>query len=239
MPSPYVVANFVSTIDGVVSLGLHDGSDSSSISGHSPGDRYVMAMLRAAASVIVVGARTLSDSPGHQWTPEQLARDHADDLDEYRRALGRTEALAPLVVVSASGILPAHVALTDPATATTVITTNAAAPVARDFPGVQRIVVEGGGRIDGNTLTEILAREFDAGLVLTEGGPALMGSLVAEEQVAELFLTVAPRISGRDADAARRGLVEGFAADARALQEYALLSVRRGDATLLVRYRRR
>jgi riboflavin biosynthesis pyrimidine reductase len=198
-----------------------------------------MALLRAAADVIVVGARTLSDSPGHQWTPATLVPDCVDELQEYRRALGGAGSLAPLVVVSASGLLPAHVALTSPAIPTTVLTTNAAAPIARDFPLVNRVVVEGGGRIDGATLTQVLAREFDARLVLTEGGPTLMGALVAGGHVSELFLTVAPRVAGRDADAARPGLVEGFAADPRALQEYALLSVRRREATLLLRYRRR
>ena len=235
---PYVVVNFVSTVDGVVSLGISDGTDASTISGHSAADRYVMAMLRAAADVIVIGARTLIDAPGHQFTAAASAPASAGELRDYRRALGYDSDTAPLVIVSARGVLPAHVALERPATPTTVLTSNAAAPVEREFPRVKRLVVEGGSRIDGVTLVETLAREFGARVVLCEGGPTLLGSLVAEDQVTELFLTVAPRVAGRDAEHPRRGLVEGYAA-APSLHEYALLSVRRGDSTLLLRYRRR
>ena len=55
---PYIVANFVSTIDGVVSLGVSDGTDSSTVGAGSEADRYVMAMLRAAAGAVVIGAGT-------------------------------------------------------------------------------------------------------------------------------------------------------------------------------------
>lgn len=232
------MVNFVSTIDGVVSLGVSDGTDAATISGHSPADRFVMAMLRAAADVIVIGARTLGDAPGHQFTAAATAPAFADELRDYRRALGREAGTAALVIVSARGVLPQHVALERPATPTTVLTSNAAAPVERDFPQVSRLVMEGGGHVDGASLVHTLAREFGARLVLCEGGPTLLGSLVAEDQVSELFLTVAPRVAGRDADHPRRGLVEGFAAEQRSLHEYSLLSARRSDSDLLLRYRR-
>ena len=235
--SPYVVSNFVGTIDGVVSLGVHDGTDSSIISAHSPGDRYVMAMLRAAADVIIVGARTLAEAPGHQWTAERLVPHSARELSEYRRTLGRTGA-APLVIVSGSGRLAEHIALTNPAVPTTVLTTNAAAPIRAEYPRVDRVVVPGGGRMDGETLLQALADTFDARVVLCEGGSQLLGTLVAADLVSELFLTVAPRIAGRDDAHQRLAMVEGFAADPRGLQNYELLSVRRDGATLLLRYRR-
>lgn len=226
------------TIDGVVSLGVHDGTDSSIISAHSAGDRYVMAMLRAAADVIVVGARTLEEAPGHQWTVEKLAPQSARELHEYRRVLRRPGDAAPLVIVSGSGRLAEHIALTNPAVPTTVLTTNAAAPIRAEYPRVERVVVPGGGRMDGDTLMHALADTFDAQLVLCEGGPQLLGTLLVASQVSELFLTVAPRIAGRDDAHQRLAMVEGFAADPRALQEYALLSVRRDADTLLLRFKR-
>lgn len=237
-PSPYLVSNFVGTIDGVVSLGVHDGTDSSIISAHSAGDRYVMAMLRAAADVIVVGARTLEEAPGHQWTVEKLAPESAKELHEYRRSLGRAGAAAPLAIVTGSGRLSEHIALTDPAVPATVLTTNAAAPIRAEFPRVNRVVVPGGGRMDGDTLMQAIVDTFDPHLVLCEGGSQLLGTLLAANRVSELFLTVAPRIAGRDDAHQRLAMVEGFAADPRALQDYELLSVRRDDATLLLRYRR-
>lgn len=226
------------TIDGVVSLGVHDGTDSSIISAHSAGDRYVMAMLRAAADVIIVGARTLEEAPGHQWTVERLVPDSAKDLHEYRRALGRTVEAASLVIVTGSGRLAEHIALTNPAVPTTVLTTNAAAPIRAEYPRVNRVVVPGGGRMDGDTLMQALVDTFDPQLVLCEGGSQLAGTLVAANQVSEIFLTMAPRIAGRDEAHQRLAMVEGFAADPRALQEYALLSVRRDGDTLFLRFKR-
>ncbi len=44
-PRPYVVVNFVASIDGVASLGVTDGTDSGKLSGSSPADRYLMALL--------------------------------------------------------------------------------------------------------------------------------------------------------------------------------------------------
>lgn len=237
--SPYVVANFVSTIDGAVSLGLRDGTDSAVVGGHSHGDRYVMAMLRAAADVVVIGANTLADTPGHQWTPQAVARDSAAQLAEYRRSLGRDSATAPLVVVTASGRLPNHVALSRPATPVAVLTSEPGAAALRDAGGdVQRIVVPGAGRLDGAAIVNALERAYHPGLVLTEGGPTLMGTLIGGERVSELFFTLSPRIAGHDAAHPRLAMVEGFAADPHALQDYALVSVRRDGATLLLRYRR-
>lgn len=237
-PAPYLVTNFVASIDGVVSLGKHDGTDASGISGYSPADRFVMGMLRAAADVIVVGARTLNDSPGHQWTPEKVARGFGDELHAYRRALGRPETAAPLVIVSGRGHLEAHAAITEPAVPTTVLTTNLGSGVERAFPRVRRLVVGGEGHIDGATLTQTLAHEFGARLVLCEGGATLVGSLVGAGQVSELFLTIAPRLAGRDGANERIGMVEGYAFDSKALQDYAVVSARREDSTLLLRYRR-
>ncbi len=197
-----------------------------------------MGMLRAAADVIVVGARTLNDSPGHQWTPEKVARGFGDELYAYRRALGRPESPAPLVIVSGRGHLEDHVALTDPAVPTTVLTSQARAGLEREFPRARQLVAGGEGRIDGATLMQTLAREFGARLVLCEGGAALMGSLVGAGQVSELFLTIAPRLAGRDAASERIGMVQSYAFESTELQNYAVVSVRREDSTLLLRYRR-
>ena len=198
-----------------------------------------MAMLRAAADVILVGARTLEDAPGHQWTVDRLVPSETGVLQEYRRALGHTTDAAHLVIVSGSGRLSDHVVLTNPAVPTTVFTTNAAAPIRQEYPRVNRVVVPGAGRMDGDTLMQALVDAFTPRLVLCEGGSQLVGTLLAAQQVSEMFLTIAPRIAGRDKTHHRLSMVEGFAADPNALQEYALLSVRRAASVLLLRYARR
>src|SRR5215216_7231822 len=59
---PHVIGNFVSSLDGVVSLGIPGKAGGGEISGFNPHDRMVMGVLRAAADVVVVGAGTLRAS---------------------------------------------------------------------------------------------------------------------------------------------------------------------------------
>ena len=58
---PFVIANFVSTLDGVASYEIKGQSGGSTISGSDPADRFIMGLLRASADAIIVGAGTLRD----------------------------------------------------------------------------------------------------------------------------------------------------------------------------------
>jgi riboflavin biosynthesis pyrimidine reductase len=237
-PRPYVIANFVESVDGVASLGLTDGTDSTTLGGSSGADRYLMGLLRASVDAIVIGARTLRDTPGHQWTPAAVAGDQAPAIDAYR--LERTGAAEPppLVVVSASGALPAHVALDQPATSVAVVTsTPGAARVRSDHPRVTVIDVGNATRISGAGVVAAVTGALGPGLLLCEGGPSLFGRLVADHVVQELFLTVSPRLAGRDHDQPRPGVISGWAAAPRALPHAAIRSVRRSGDHLFLRYR--
>src|SRR5271167_3969489 len=106
MPLPrsrfHVFSNFVSTLDGIVSLQAKGHSGGGDISGFSAEDRMVMGLLRAAADVVIVGSGTLDADPRHVWTPEAICPEFADD---YRRLEMDLAKRAPSlnVVVSASG----------------------------------------------------------------------------------------------------------------------------------------
>jgi riboflavin biosynthesis pyrimidine reductase len=237
-PVPYVIANFVATVDGVVSLGLSDGSDAGAVGMRSPADRFVMAMLRAAADVIVIGAATLRASAGHQWTAAGLTPEYAAHLAAYRRALGRPAGNAPLVVVTGSGRLPSHAALSRPETVVHALSSSAGVPEIRAaFPDLGVIAVGDRRWIPGGELVAALRNELNARLVLVEGGPTLVGSLVEASALHELFLTVAPQLAGRDGDHTRPGLLQAFAAQPAALPAATLLSARRAADHLLLRYR--
>ena len=237
-PRPYIVANFVSTIDGVVSLGVSDGTDSSTVGAGSAADRYLMAMLRAAAGAVVIGAGTLRATPGHQWIPAAVAGERAARFDAYRAQLhGRSEP-APLVVVTASGDLPAHVALDQPATRTVVLTTpEGARRVRAAHPLVEAVELDDGGALSAPAIVDALTSVSGSGVVLSEGGPQLLGRLIAARAVHELFLTVSPRIAGRDHDHPRPGLVEAWAAGPDALRPATLELARRCRDHLFLRYR--
>jgi riboflavin biosynthesis pyrimidine reductase len=236
-PKPYVFANFVTSIDGVASLGLSDGTDSSTIGARSAADRFLMAMLRAASDAVLVGAGTLRTTPGHRWTPAALIPQLADELAEYRAALGGSGEPV-LAVVSSSGSLPDHAALREPGGRVLLITTaQAAAEVAQLPSGVRTVSVRESGEISGSDILNALAGELGAGHVLCEGGPTLMGTLLRSRAVHELFLTLSPRIAGRTREDRRPGPVEGWAAAADRLLEASLLSLRRSGDHLFLRYR--
>jgi riboflavin biosynthesis pyrimidine reductase len=237
-PRPYVVVNFVASIDGVASLGITDGTDSTKVGASSRPDRYLMALLRASADVVVIGAGNLRATPGHQWVPAAVAGDDAAVIKEYRAQRHGSPEPPPLVVVSASGDLPVHVALDQPATSTAVLTSaSGAASVRRAHPLVQVIEAGASGLIDGADIMAAVSSAFGSGLVLCEGGPSLFGSLLAARAVQELFLTVSPRIAGREHEQPRLGIVSAWAADPDALRRATLASVRRADDHLFLRYR--
>ena len=55
----HVFANFVETLDGIVSLGVPGQAGGGEISGFNPHDRMVMGLLRAASDAVIVGAGTV------------------------------------------------------------------------------------------------------------------------------------------------------------------------------------
>src|SRR3712207_3405638 len=69
---PHVIGNFVTTLDGVVSLNVPGQSGGGPISGFNAHDRMVMGLLRAVADSVIVGAGTLRAVPQHLWTAEYI-----------------------------------------------------------------------------------------------------------------------------------------------------------------------
>jgi riboflavin biosynthesis pyrimidine reductase len=237
-PRPYVVANFVASIDGVASLGLTDGTDSTVLSGGSRADRYLMGLLRASADALVIGAGNLRTTLGHQWTPASVAGDDAAEIKAYRAERTGAAEPPPLVVVSLSGDLPAHVALDQPATSVMIVTSaEGASRVRRAHPLASVIEAGEGSELSGTAVVAAVTRALGPGLFLCEGGPSLFGRLLADRVVNELFLTISPRIAGRDHDQPRAGVVDGWAAAPAALPRAAIESVRRSGDHLFLRYR--
>lgn len=229
---PSLFANFVASVDGVVAL---DGAGESGhvISGESAADRFVMGLLRACASAVVVGAGTLRASPKHLWTPAKIFPPAAAEFAELRGALGLSEQ-PKLVVVTASGELdPASPALRD---ALVVTTLDGEARLRGTLPETRIVTVApSGGRsqsINLRPLIELLHAEGHE-LLLTEGGPSLVGQLLAEDLLDELFLTVSPRLFGRHAANARKPLVDGVDLGGKPLE---LASARRHGSHLFLRY---
>ncbi len=215
---PYVIGNFVSTLDGVVSLGLPGKSGGGEISGFNQHDRALMGLLRAAAGAVVVGAGTLRAVPRHIWTAEHVF----PELRAAFQALPFSLGLAPTplnVILSGSGQLD----LAAPVFAAgevrvLVVTTGAGAARLGDQRLPAGVTVRAAkGAQDGHISAGAVLAEIADCLgsasprVLLEGGPRVMGDFFAEQKLDELFLTLAPQVAGRAEGglAERPGLVAG------------------------------
>ena len=212
---PYVIANFVSTVDGVVSYEIAGKSGGGDISGFDESDRFIMGLLRASADAVMVGSGTL-----HQTAPEHLfvaGRVYPEARDLYARY--RSEALKktapPLhVVVSGSGRVDLTRAIfRTPGIRTLIVTAQAG----RDLlaaNGVGSLVSTEVRSLEGPiiapaSILELLRAEFGVSLLLHEGGPTLFGRFAADGCVDELFLTIAPQVAGRNMQPLRPGLIAG------------------------------
>jgi riboflavin biosynthesis pyrimidine reductase len=236
---PTVVANFVSTLDGIVAFGAGQLAGGGLVSGFHEPDRFVMGLLRALADLVVVGAGTLRGSGDHRWTPSHVHPASAPLLAAWRHSMALPDQ-PTTVIVTASGDIPTgHAGLRDSSVPVVIATTPGGAERLRRGPLSEHVSIEPIGsaaHVAAGDLVALGAR-LGARLMLTEGGPRLFGELVAADLVDELFLTLAPQLAGRSADG-RLGLVEGVAlppADARWQQ---LVSARRSGDHLLLRYRR-
>jgi len=201
---PVVYANFVSSLDGVVTLG-DQVSAGSVLSGKYPADRFLMGLLRACADAVLLGAGTLRATPGHLWTPAHVYPDLGDAFARLRREL-RRDAEPRLVVLTASGNLdPRHPALV--AGATVMTTAAGARRIGATLPACEVVQVGEKEGVDVSAvLDEMRRRGWRA--ILTEGGPHVIGDLVTAGRLDEVFLTLSPVLAGRDRER-RLGMVEG------------------------------
>jgi len=218
---PYIIGNFVTTLDGVVTLNEPGHAGGGDISGYNRHDQMVMGLLRAMADAVIVGAGTLRSVPQHRWTAQYIY----PPLNVIVTARGEVEINLP---VFQSGEVPVL-----------LVTTAQGAeriPTQRLPPSMQLLSVKSAGSLSARAILQAVNRVRECEVILVEGGPQLMGDFFAERLLDELFLTLAPQIAGRDGTVERPGLVTGQ----RFAPEHplwgTLVSVKRGGSHLFLRY---
>ena len=235
---PYVIANLVTSLDGVVSLGIPGKAGGKEISGSNQPDLMLMGLLRAVADAVVEGAGTLREGKGKPLTASGIYPPLAGAYASLRAALGKEgEPLA--VIVTASGDLDPSMQIFNGGSQVLVVTTSRGARHARKqgLPAeVEVAEVEVEGPIPAAAVLDAIAKVRNCAIVLVEGGPHLLGDFLGENIIDEQFLTLAPQIVGRDTSGTRLGLVEGrtFAPEHPLWSRLAV--VKRSESHLFLRY---
>lgn len=216
----WVRANMVASLDGASAW----KSRSAGLSGRT--DQILLAVLRALADVILVGAET---ARREGYGPA----DAHPNLASARLAAGRP-ATPPIAVVSqrlelADGLLDRQA---PPGSQTLVITSRGAPPAGRrslEERGLE-VIEAGEDEVDVREALRILgARGMTA--VLSEGGPRVLAQLQRHGLLDELCLSIAPRMVAGDASRIVNGTGEE-------LTELRLTALLEADGFLFTRYGR-
>jgi riboflavin biosynthesis pyrimidine reductase len=161
--TPWLRVNMVSTVDGAAT-----GASGLTGSINNAADKRVFHLLRSTADAIVVGAGTA-------------------------RAEGYGPAVAPIVLVSRAGHVPQR--LQGAPDGRVLLATCAESPGlagSRRLLGRENVVVAGEDSVDlGRVGSDLADRGFRH--LLGEGGPQLLGAMLAAGVVDELCVTVVPQ----------------------------------------------
>ncbi|WP_307622997.1 pyrimidine reductase family protein [Streptomyces sp. V3I7] len=185
---PWLRANMVSTLDGAAQ---HDGR-SQPIS--CPADMRIFGVLRALADVVIVGAETVRQEG---YRPARARAEFA----AVREAAGQGPAPA-IAIVTASLDLDFSLPLFTSPLVPTLILTGAAAPADRiaaaEEAGTRVVIAGEGAGVDPARAVRALAALGHTRL-LTEGGPRLLGQVIAAGVLDEMCVTLAPMLTAGDA----------------------------------------
>jgi len=216
---PWIYANFVQTIDGIVSL-LGDAASGADISG-SPEDRWLMDLLRAHADAVITGIGTLrlEQSLERPRPRGPVFRIVDPELLQLRSSLGRGRQRNILVSAHADFQLSDYAVFDgDSVDATVLTSTQGAQRLEAQCPPHSPVDIVAGSQLSGNAApaaasphyasphndsldlhqaVAALTARYGLRYLLCEGGPQLYSSMLAASLIDELFLTVSPIQAGR------------------------------------------
>jgi riboflavin biosynthesis pyrimidine reductase len=248
---PHVISAYVSTIDGVVSLGPAATMASAApdagispgevISGGSHTDKMVLALFHAVADVLLVGHTGIRGNPRDARRAESIYPPLADAFRTLRADLGKPAELPVAVLSPDDDLDPSMPVFQVPGVRMAILTKEDTVPllVERGFPPNIQVValpLRSDGTFSVATVLAAVERFQHAELVLCNAGPRFMAHMIAERCLDELFLTVAPQVAGRDGSSDRPGVVDGKTFAPTRPRGAELVSIKQARNHLFLRY---
>jgi riboflavin-specific deaminase-like protein len=213
---PYTVANFVESADGRAAF--HGLSRELS----DPGDREMFHGLRERVDAILVGTGTLR--------AERYGRLVRDPARRRRRAASGLQPEPLACIFSRGGDIPTDIPLFDEPAARVVVFTPAELDTASLTADVDVVRLDP-GQLTLTTMMRRLRSAYDVRSLLCEGGPTIFGALLQEDLVDELFLSLAPKLTG---GGRAPGITSGPALTE--LRKLSLVWAIEADSSLYLRY---
>jgi riboflavin biosynthesis pyrimidine reductase len=182
--APWLRCNMIASVDGAAWLDGRAGTLG------NRADRRLLSLLRGLADVVIAGAQTVRVEGYGPVRPREGWR-------EVRAGRAPVPAIA---VVSSRLDLDFDAPLFTEALTPTIVITSESAPQDRLRRARKHadIIIAGTDLVDLGAAVETLVRRGHTRL-LSEGGPRLLGQLVAADRLDELCLTVSPLLVAGDA----------------------------------------
>jgi riboflavin-specific deaminase-like protein len=218
---PYLILNMVSTLDGRASIGGRSGPIG------NRADRELFHALRANVDAVMAGAGTVRVERYGRIIPNGATRER-----RLKRGLER-EPLA--CIVSARLSLPDDLPLLNEPAARVAIITPSAASLTGTSAQIEYVRAGSDGRLDLRLAMRELSERFAVRTLLCEGGPHLNAELLQAGLVDELFLSLAPKLTGgEDVTGEALRIVAGVTFEQPL--ELELLGVLESESDLFLRY---
>lgn len=214
---PFVATNFAATVDGRATIGGVSGPIGSQT------DTAMLAGLRTRFDAVMIGAGTMRAERYGRVVAKQEQRERRERIGLPHDPL--------MVIVSGRLDLPWDASLFTAGGGRVLIFTASEVDPPETATSVS--VVRHEGSVDLVAALRCLREEHGVRALLCEGGPHVHSQLWAADLVDELFLTIAPRLTGSEAPR----ILEGESLPDLAELELAWLL--ESDSELFARYGRR
>lgn len=178
---PHTIVNFVASADGRAAFQGRSGQLGDST------DRQMFHGLREQVDAVMAGTRTVG--------MERYGRVIRDGERRERRLRAGRSAEPLMCLVSRSGRIPTEAPLFSEPEARVVVFAPPGVSIEHVEARVEVVALDP-GEMTLTTALRTLRADFGIRSLLCEGGPTLFGGLLEERLVDELFLTLAPKLTG-------------------------------------------